>query len=47
MNVFVEFDPWGRMGNRMFQYAFGYLLAQKRVQHFMLLNYPILINLTL
>lgn len=30
MNVFVEFDPWGRMGNRMFQYAFAYILANKR-----------------
>ena len=30
VNVFVEFDPWGRMGNRMFQYAFAYILASKR-----------------
>lgn len=30
MSVFVKFDPWGRMGNRMFQYAFGYLLAKQR-----------------
>jgi hypothetical protein len=32
VSVYVEFDQWGRMGNRMFQYAFGYLLAiQKNV----------------
>lgn len=30
MSVYVQFHPWGRMGNRMFQYAFGYLLAQKK-----------------
>lgn len=30
MNVVVKFDPWGRMGNRMFQYAFGYILAQQK-----------------
>lgn len=30
MSVIVKFDPWGRMGNRMFQYAFGYLLAKQR-----------------
>lgn len=30
MSVYVEFDPWGRMGNRMFQYAFGYILARKK-----------------
>jgi len=30
VNVFVEFDPWGRMGNRMFQYAFAHILAKKR-----------------
>ena len=26
-DVVVQYDPWGRMGNRMFQYAFGYILA--------------------
>lgn len=30
MSVYVKFDPWGRMGNRMFQYAFGYLLAKQK-----------------
>lgn len=30
MSVHVVFDPWGRMGNRMFQYAFGYLLAKQK-----------------
>tara|TARA_R100000664_G_C2757812_1_gene146252 strand:+ start:1004 stop:1783 length:780 start_codon:yes stop_codon:yes gene_type:complete len=29
-NVYVKFDPAARMGNRMFQYAFGYLLAEER-----------------
>lgn len=29
-DVYVKFDPAGRMGNRMFQYAFGYLLAKAR-----------------
>jgi hypothetical protein len=28
-NIFVEFDPYGRMGNRMFQYALGYVLAKQ------------------
>lgn len=27
MNVFVDYDSWSRVGNRMFQYAFGYVLA--------------------
>lgn len=30
MSVHVQFDPWGRMGNRMFQYAFGYILAKQK-----------------
>lgn len=34
VNVYVLFDRWGRMGNRMFQYAFGYLLAEKRNTRF-------------
>ena len=34
MSVYVKFDPWGRMGNRMFQYAFGFLLAQKKKTEF-------------
>ena len=29
MRVIVEFDMYSRLGNRMFQYAFGYLLAKK------------------
>ena len=29
-DVYVQFDPAGRMGNRMFQYAFGWLLAKQR-----------------
>ena len=28
MSVIVQYDPAGRMGNRMFQYAFGYILAK-------------------
>lgn len=27
MSVFVKFDPWGRMGNRMFQYALGSIIS--------------------
>ena len=34
MRIYVLFDRWGRMGNRMFQYAFGYLLAEKRNSSF-------------
>jgi hypothetical protein len=30
MSVIVQYDPWGRMGNRMFQLAFGYLLAKQK-----------------
>lgn len=30
MSVYVQYDEWGRMGNRMFQYAFAYLLAKQR-----------------
>ena len=29
-DVYIQFDPWGRMGNRMFQYVFGWILAQER-----------------
>tara|TARA_R110000824_G_scaffold273600_1_gene462089 strand:+ start:42 stop:818 length:777 start_codon:yes stop_codon:yes gene_type:complete len=29
MRVIIEYDPWGRLGNRMFQYAFAYLLAKQ------------------
>jgi len=28
MNVVVKYDPAGRMGNRMFQYSFGYILSK-------------------
>jgi len=28
VSVFIEYDQWGRMGNRMFQYAFGAILAK-------------------
>lgn len=28
--VYVQYDPWGRMGNRMFQYAFGAILSHRR-----------------
>ena len=37
MRVLVQFDPYNRLGNRMFQYAFGYLLSQKY-------NCPLLCN---
>ena len=30
VSVIVRYDEWGRMGNRMFQYAFGYILAKQR-----------------
>lgn len=30
MSIFVEYDQWGRMGNRMFQYALGYILSQEK-----------------
>jgi len=30
MSVKIEFDAWGRMGNRMFQYALGYIVAKKK-----------------
>ena len=29
MNVIVQYDPYNRIGNRMFQYAFSLLLAKK------------------
>lgn len=29
MNVIVQYDPYNRVGNRMFQYAFSLLLAKK------------------
>lgn len=30
MSVFVEYDQWARMGNRMFQYAFANILSTKK-----------------
>ena len=30
MSVYIKYDEWGRMGNRMFQYAFGYILAKQK-----------------
>jgi len=30
MSVRVEYDNWGRMGNRMFQYAFGLIVSRLR-----------------
>jgi len=29
MRVIIEYDPWSRLGNRMFQYAFAYLLSKQ------------------
>tara|TARA_A100001515_G_scaffold140251_1_gene135746 strand:+ start:7839 stop:8609 length:771 start_codon:yes stop_codon:yes gene_type:complete len=37
MRVIVKYDPYNRLGNRMFQYAFGYLLSKKY-------NCPLLCN---
>ena len=34
MNVIVQYNPDGRMGNRMFQYAFGYILAKRGKREF-------------
>ena len=34
MSVTVQYDPSARLGNRMFQLAFGYLLAQERQDEF-------------
>jgi hypothetical protein len=30
MSIKIEFDNWGRMGNRMFQYALGVILAKAK-----------------
>jgi len=32
--IIVKYDPWGRMGNRMFMYAFGRILAEERESEF-------------
>ena len=29
MNIIIQYDPYNRLGNRMFQYAFSLLLAKK------------------
>lgn len=29
MSIIINYDEWGRMGNRMFQFAFGYILSQQ------------------
>lgn len=29
-DIFVQYDPWARMGNRMFQYGLGYILKSIR-----------------
>lgn len=47
-DIIVQYDPWGRMGNRMFQYAFGYILAMlknKPLYHGELPNFGIGSNL--
>jgi len=41
MSIFAEYDPWGRMGNRMFQYAFGLIISQLKKANF---YYPELPN---
>jgi len=28
--ILIKFDKWGRMGNRMFQYAFGHILSKQK-----------------
>lgn len=48
MSVFVEFDRWGRMGNRMFQIAFGYCLSRHKnckLYHPSLPNFGIISNI--
>ena len=27
--VYIDYDPYNRLGNRMFQYAMGYILSKK------------------
>jgi hypothetical protein len=47
-DIIVQYDPWGRMGNRMFQYAFGYILSilkNKPLYHGDLPNFGIVSNL--
>lgn len=40
MSILVKYDPSGRMGNRMFQYAFGKILALKKNQLFFAEHLP-------
>lgn len=40
MSVIVQYDPAGRMGNRMFQYAFGYILSRVKNCKFFHENLP-------
>lgn len=47
-DVYVKFDPGGRMGNRMFQLAFGFILSRLRgcnLYHEELPNFNILRNI--
>lgn len=30
VSITVKYNDWGRMGNRMFQYSFGYILAKQK-----------------
>lgn len=34
MSICVKYDPWSRMGNRMFQYAFGYVISKLKHHDF-------------
>jgi len=48
MKVIVKYDPAGRMGNRMFQYTFGYILSKLKncsFYHDSLPNFKISSNL--
>ena len=48
MKVIVKYDPAGRMGNRMFQYTFGYILSKLKncsFYHDSLPNFRILSNM--
>ena len=42
--IIVQYNPWGRMGNRMFLYAFGKLLAIKKQCKFYCEPLPNFIN---
>jgi hypothetical protein len=34
VKVIVKYDPYGRMGNRLFQYAFGLILSKLKNAEF-------------